>query len=296
MAIQPQRVFLLPERRRFAGQSPGIRFGKRFARMVESLGVPGETAQLQRHFQCLPSPWAMAALCRQAEFGDASDGLWMRADPIHLRIEMRGARVMAWDTLQISEQDSLAMFNALRPVFGDAGYVLSQGVGGGFYIKIARGTPVPEFTPAPEILGSDLYAILPDDRKWTALFNECQIILHNHPVNDNRMLQGLMPVNGLWFWGPGALPQKLRHPYGEIASNAWDLKALAAFPVDEVDVDDARAARVLVDCRQMRHWPEIEALLPFHESFRLDFSDGAAWDWKPPFKWYFWRRNSFDFS
>ena len=293
MTSQSQRVFLLPERRRFAGQSAGRQWCKRFARMVESRGASGETAQLQRHFQCLPSPWAMAAICRQAEFGDASDSLWMRADPIHLRIEMRGARVMAWDTLQVSEQDSRAMFNALRPVFGDAGYVLSQGVRGCFYIKITRGTPVPEFAPAPEILGSDLYAILPDDRKWTALFNECQVILHNHPMNADRIRDGKLAINGLWFWGQGVLPEALRHGFIKVVSEANDLQALAAF----VGVDPASERKnTLIDCRHIRDWSLLESCLPADDGFLLDFSDGTIWNWQQPFKWYFWRRNSFGFS
>ena len=44
---------------------------------------------------------------------------------------------------------------------------------------------------------------------WTALLNEIQMALHEHPVNEGRELA----VNSVWFWGAGALPAN--------ASAAW---------------------------------------------------------------------------
>lgn len=291
--LEPLQVFLLPERRRFAGQSPSAYWAKRMSRMSQCQSGSGETAQLQRHFTCVPNTWAMAALCRQAEFGDASDNLWLRADPIHLQVEMRGARIMAWDTLRLSERDSLAIVNAIRPIFGDAGYGFEQSSDGFFYIKITRGTPVPDFVPAPEVLGADLFSILPNDKKWTALFNECQVILHNLSLNDERIRQGQLAVNGLWFWGLGRMPLQLKHPFLKITSNACDLNALAAFP-DEPHALERKCN--LVDCRHIRQWSEAEAKLPFKESFQLDFSDGTIMNWQPKFNWYFWRKRSIGFS
>ena len=293
MAIRPLQVFLLPERRRFAGQSTGKLWRNRFARMVESQSMAGETAQLQRHFQCLPRQWAMAALCRQAECGDAGGRLWLRADPIHLQVEMRGARVMAWDTLQLSRDDSEAILTALRPVFGDAGYAFTAGAEGFFYISMPPASPLPDFTPAPEILGADLYANLPSDRKWTALFNECQVILHNHPFNLDRQRRGLATVNGLWFWGQGVLPQTLKHPFRHIESIAHDVRVLAAF------ADPGSASErmnTLIDCRHIRDWSQVQSCLPATGSFQLDFSDGHIWHWQPGYRWHFWRRSGFGFD
>jgi hypothetical protein len=290
---EPLQVFLLPDRQRLNGQSPSAACAKWLSRMNQCQGIAGETAQLQRHFECIPSQWAMAAVCRQAEFGDASESLWLRADPVHLQVEMRGARIMAWDTLKLTELESLAIESSLRPIFGDAGYGFERSSDGFFYIKIARGTPLPDFLPAPEALGADLFSILPNDKKWTALFNECQITLHNLPINVERIRKGQLAINGLWFWGQGSLPLQLKHPYLKIASYAWDLKALAAFPHETHTVERKSA---LLDCRQIRRWSEVEAKLSLKESFHLDFSDGTILSWRPQFKWYFWRNRSIGFS
>ena len=45
---------------------------------------------------------------------------------------------------------------------------------------------------------------------WRRLMTELQMLLHNHPLNQQRVTTGLMPVNSLWFWGGGSLPAE--HP------------------------------------------------------------------------------------
>lgn len=293
MADNGIQVLLLPERCRFAGQSPSKACAAKLQRMRGSSATAGETAQLQRHFQCLPAPWAMAALCRQAEYGDAADRLWLRADPIHLQVEMRGARVMAWDTLQLSLGDSDAILTAMRPVFGDAGYAFSKSADGFFYLGMPPASPLPDFTPAPDILGMDLFSVLPSDKKWAALFNECQIILHNHPFNLDRQRRGLPAINGLWFWGRGVLPQALKHPFRHIDSTAHDLRVLAAC----ADADPAsERMNTLIDCRHIRDWSQVENCLPADGRFQLDFSDGRIWHWQPRYRWHFWRHSAFGFD
>ena len=38
---------------------------------------------------------------------------------------------------------------------------------------------------------------------WYKLLNEMQMFLHQHEINQNRLLNGLLPANSLWFWGGG---------------------------------------------------------------------------------------------
>src|SRR3546814_5998711 len=56
-----------------------------------------------------------------------------------------------------------------------------------------------------DVCSSDLiHDLLPagnDGRRWRAVLNEAQIVLHNHPVNAERVRSGRMPVNSLWFHG-----------------------------------------------------------------------------------------------
>ena len=55
----------------------------------------------------------------------------------------------------------------------------------------------------------------PPGAPWTALFNEIQMALHEHPANEGRETE----VNGVWLWGAGELPRGLSAPWGSVASH-----------------------------------------------------------------------------
>src|SRR3546814_15930088 len=65
-------------------------------------------------------------------------------------------------------------------------------------------------------------------RRWRSLLNEAQIILHNHPWNARRAAAGKPPVNSLWFWGGGMLPDSVATHQGQVASDDVLLQALAS--------------------------------------------------------------------
>lgn len=44
----------------------------------------------------------------------------------------------------------------------------------------------------------------PSTQAWRKWLNEVQMAWHSHPINQNRMDQGLDPINGLWLYGGGA--------------------------------------------------------------------------------------------
>lgn len=228
----------------------------------------------------------MGAICRQNEARDAYEQTWLRADPIFLQVELRGARVMACGNLPLSLQEKQAVLSALKPVFGDFGFELSFSRHDFFYIRALNASPIPVFTPAPEILGCDLAGLLPDNKQWLAIFNECQIILHNHPLNVARQQQGQLPVNGLWFWGQGALPTAIYHHFEIIDSEATDLQALKSTALMHAECQE----NTLVDLRHVRDWASVESAFKAGKTNIFDFADGTQWRWQPNYRWYFWRR------
>ena len=283
-----KRILLLPERRFFNSQgfSPAFSASARKFRQMQS-GESGESAQLQRHFRCVPDGWPMAAVFRQHECQDAHGQQWLRADPVFLQVELRGARVMACGNLSLSLQEKQAVLSALKPVFGDFGFELVFSRHDFFYIRALSASTLPAFTPAPEILGCDLAGLLPADRQWTAIFNECQIILHNHPLNVERQRQGRLPINGLWFWGQGALPMAIYHHFEIIDSDAEDLQALRSVALMHAECEE----NTLIDLRHVRDWVSVEAAFKADKFTVFDFADGAQWLWQPNYRWHFWRRS-----
>ncbi|MEO6227704.1 MAG: phosphoglycerate mutase, partial [Thermomonas sp.] len=122
-----QLTLLLPAGDRFAGAVLPEPFAKALGRADQKDEAPGEQAQLARHFKLLPHPWPPAALTRAADCGaeDTRLSAWLRADPAYIRPDINGARLLATGAaLSISQQDVDAFLPALRPLFGDTGFLL----------------------------------------------------------------------------------------------------------------------------------------------------------------------------
>ena len=87
-------TLLLPERRRFSGQPVSASVLKLLGRAdAQASAEAGERVQLLRYFNLRPAGWPIAAMTRQLESGDAGGSRWLRADPVHVRPDMTGARI-----------------------------------------------------------------------------------------------------------------------------------------------------------------------------------------------------------
>ena len=123
----PRLTLLLPATAKFAGIALPAALAKALGRADRGTHDAGGRAQLSRHFRLLPNRWADAALARAADTdeGDARVNAWLRADPAWIRPDINGARLLGiGDTLGIEQADVDAFLPALRPLFGDAGFVL----------------------------------------------------------------------------------------------------------------------------------------------------------------------------
>lgn len=292
-------TLLLPERRRFAGQPLAAPLAKALGR-ADHLpdGEAGERAQLLRHFELLPREWPIAALTRQRDAGDAARDAWLRADPAYARPDINGVRLLALgEALQPTQADVDAFLPALRPLFGDAGFALDAPVPSRWYLRLPRGAPLPAFAGPDEALGDDLFEHLPDGpegRRWRALLSEAQVLLHNHPRNGERAALGLPPINSLWFWGAGTLPDQVRSPHARVRTNDPLLDALAH--AAGIRGEGAAEGGVLVDYRALTAFDD--AFLGWVASAAggqlprlvLDFADGARREIRRVHRWRVWRR------
>ena len=294
-------VVLLPERRRFRGQPIAGSIATALGRAdALPLREPGECAQLLRHFDLLPRGWPMAAISRQSDVGDAVGKTWLRADPVFIRPEMTGARLMAWGNLGLTASDAEALLKPLRPVFGDAGFQISASASERWYVCLPNETRLPEF-PAPiDALGGDVLAYLPEGneaRRWRALGNEAQVILHNHPLNSARAAAGLPPVNSLWFWGGGKLPDSVRTHFASVINADDELLALAKLA--GARPTPSGSGSTLLDLRRHRDWALVEndalahglrGLKREYQQVVLDFADGAGFAFDAAQRWRWLRR------
>lgn len=193
--------------------------------------APGYLATLAAHFQWPGTQLPVAALLREHAAGDAVGASWLCADPAYVQPDINGARMLACGTLDIDRSEAEALARELKPVFGDSGALLETTTPARWHLRLPAGAVLPAFATPEEVLGADLFEHLPpgpEGRRWRQLFNEAQVILHQHPVNAARRARGAMPANSLWFWGGGALPAWIKTPLARVASDDPLARALAA--------------------------------------------------------------------
>ncbi len=272
-------------------------------------GAHGYLPALAQHFRGDSKALPAAALTRQFLAGDAGDDLWLSADPCWVQPEMNGARLLACGQMGLSMDAAQALAKPLKPVFGDAGMLLELSSPDRWHVRLAPGTPLPDFAAPEQALGEDIFQHLPagpQGKRWRLLLNEVQVLLHQSELNDERRRIGHPPINSLWFWGGGVLPLRLTTVLRGVVSNDMLLQALAsragivAQPRGEVLTAALAHAKPgwLVDLQdlpadliQTQQWTTLEALLR-RQSVVLAFASGERWLSRPRHRLRFWRRGA----
>ena len=299
---QAKATLLLPARSRFPAGTLPPQVAVALGRAEVMHGDAGEAAQLRRHFRIQPPHWSVAAITRQVDAGDAGSGLWLRADPASVSPDMQGARLMASaETLRLEPEDVQALLPALQALFAGFGFQLEAPTPSRWYLRLPEDTPLPAFTAPDVALGDDLFEHLPEGehgRQWRSLLTEAQVVLHQHPWNEQRSAQGKRAVNSLWFWGGGRLPEAVHTGHAQVRSRDALLRGLAMMA--GVQTDGEQAVDALVDLRQLRSLEQLgrDAILPLLDAIargelrelHLDFEDGLHLRIDKRQRWQFWKK------
>jgi hypothetical protein len=294
-------TFLLPERRRFAGQGITDDVAKWLGRAdtTENLDL-GELAQLKRHLAILPRGWPMAAVMRQHDAGDAENYRWLRADPAFVRAEMGVVRLLSVGDATLTQGEADQLIKPLKILFGDNGFLLTAPTPQRWYLMIPKESKLPEFKTPNDVVGADIFSAMPQDdasKRWRNLLNEAQITLHNHTVNAERISKGQLPINSLFFWGAGILPDQVTFNVDSVVSDDVEINALIKLSATNKVLQDTGSA--LIDLRRLRDWKNFETnyllinypkLKQRYASIVLDFSDGTLIRLEKSQKWRFWRK------
>ena len=285
-------TLLLPPLERFDAAPAVARWLARGDRLGSA--KPGREVLLRECFEFIGTALPVAALTRSVDATDAAGSTWLRADPAYAIADAATVRLMACGNLGLSQAENDELARALRPLFGDAGFPLEPATPSRWYVRCPPSVRLPQFAPPDSVLGDDLMRHLPqgeNERQWRHLFNEVQVVLHNHPVNVQRAQRGDLPANSLWFWGAGRLPDWVRGQYTRVASNddvTIALARLAKIPVVEQRAALAQLAddeSVLIDSTAV---PDVGAVR--FSAVDLRFASGDRVRFKHWHRWRFWRK------
>ena len=177
----------------------------------------------------------LAAISRLVDDEHATDGIWMRADPVHLEADQRGLLLLDESTFTLDQHDALVLAADMRNVFMDYGMALEAPTTRRWYVQL-QSLPAITTTPIHEVTGKYVQPFLPagkDRSVWSNLMNEIQMTLYNNRINTEREQRNERQVNSLWFWGCGELPQVQSCPWTRVFTDeeiSLGLSILAGVP------------------------------------------------------------------
>ena len=149
--------------------------------------------------------------------GSPGDFCWLRADPVHLRIEPDRLSLIPSVGFGISRDEAEMFAATLNRHFGDR-LTIFPCWPDRWCLRSAGDIALDALAPV-ELAGREVDANLPrgpQAARWHTLLNETQMALHDHPVNREREQKGEAAVNSVWFWGAGQLPGAARGPWHSV--------------------------------------------------------------------------------
>lgn len=153
--------------------------------------------------QAVVEDWIVTPAQTLARSLNLEHGHWFYADPAHVRLEGSRALLMDAGQLSLADQEANALVTSLNRHFEREGlrfHVISP-----TQWLMQSQSPLSLETSWPPLwcAGRSLEYWLPTGAQqslWRQRFNEVQMVLFEHPVNQQRAKNGLPTVDALWFW------------------------------------------------------------------------------------------------
>ncbi len=257
--------------------------------------------------------WPWAPLSLSVDGGRRDQAYWFRCDPVHVRIQRDRLILLGSELLDLRPDEAAALCADLHAHFGAAFYPMHLQPDHWYWRTDLD--PQMDTTPLSLAVGRPIDNLLPtgpDAKKWRVLLNEIQMLLFNHPVNQQREALDLPMINSVWLWGGGrdiqaasnsnhfyCLDSHLRSIAQQLGmhSSAWTGKpeALASDGLVLLsqlqrsgqygDVLGWRTAARELD--EMWLAPLLRSGIALHIE---DPANGRALDFNPGDRWKFWRR------
>ena len=164
-----------------------------------------------------------------AAFDGLAAGCWLRADPVHLRLQRDQMLLLA--NSEISAEEAGQMCASLNEYFAGQGMEFFAPHPQRWYVRLDS-LPDIRTRPISQVIGGDVRRALPtgaDAAHWHRVFNEIQMLLFAHPYNESRDERGVLTINSVWLWGTGHSENvPLQKNYGNSSSAEVLVEMLAA--------------------------------------------------------------------
>jgi hypothetical protein len=154
-------------------------------------------------------PWAARAA--QADGLPVGDHAWGLLTPAHWHVGTDQVSLADPAQLILDEASACVFFDAVQGQFSSEGFAIHYVAATRWYLSHPSLANLA--TPSLDrVIGRNVDAWLGDKpglKHIRRLQSEVQMLLYTHPLNDQRIAQGLLPVNSFWLSGCGAFQSSL---------------------------------------------------------------------------------------
>lgn len=175
--------------------------------------------------------WPIAPIQLQSDSQEikAENSYWLRIDPVFLRIENNHILLADSQIVNISLKEATQLADSINAQFATDGLTILPLLPDRWYLRCDQ-QPDLRTCLLSEAAGKNINTLMPvgeDSALGNSRINEIQMLLHEHPVNQAREERGELPINSLWLWGGGVLPEMIHTEYSGVWSNQAFARALA---------------------------------------------------------------------
>ena len=174
-------------------------------------------------------PFPAAALSLLASDQYTEHGFWFHVDPVHLQADVDHAILRDTHGLDLTQQESESLIEELNEHFKDDGIHFLIADKDSWFLNISDHEKV-STTPLNEVISRNVYSFMPEGEDalfWKKFMNEVQMLMFQSQVNEQREQNNKLPVNGVWLWGEGALPDRTELQAMEVYSQYSLVKGLS---------------------------------------------------------------------
>lgn len=223
--------------------------------------------------------WPIAPLTAALDNVEVGDAYWLRADPVHIRVDRDRALLVDNTLIDLTPDEAKALTATLNQYFAEDSIQFLAAAPKRWYVKLAQTPRLTTYEPSA-VAGKDVEQHLPagaDALTWHAVFNEAQMLLHEHRVNTTREARGELPVNSVWFWGGGTrLAVPGRHFDAAWSDDATAI-ALAAAADAHTSTVPADAATWLDLAHGLRHAARSHLIVLGELAGAVAYRDAESW-------------------
>lgn len=222
--------------------------------------------------------WPVAPFTLALDGGEPGDAYWLRADPVHIKVERHRLLLVENALFDLSADEAQALAASLDRHFGPEGIAFHAPHPKRWYARLARAPNLVTHSVS-EVAGQDVRLHLPtgdDALHWHGVFNEAQMLLHGHPVNAEREERGEPIVNSVWFWGGGTRTAARGGTFGAVWSDEATATSIAA-AADTHAAGLPAGADAWLNAAARRQADEAHLIVLDELASARAYRDGEAW-------------------